>query len=310
VLTWSAAGEPFYLNQLAPSVWPFLLEDWFGAHGPDAVLLNKGLAALRRLLAFMERERACEPGGYFYIDARDRKWESGIDEGVRFDEDLIGEQRVFPCVDATAHVAGQYELAGRWAERLGEDGTEALDKAASIRRFLREACFDPTLHWFCDTPMVGRPERRVLTFEGVWALVVGAAEEQQAHAAIDQTLLSEDGLLGAHGMTTVGRREPRYEPRMWRGPCWNSMTWWAARACRRYGRDDAAAILLDRALDGAAAVFERTGTIWEFYGANGEPPLQIQRKPDSPLNHPCREYLGHNPLLAMARLRAGLASDG
>jgi len=306
VLTWNAQRQPFYLNDLAPSVWPFLLDDWIVQHGADAGLLRKGLAALRRLLAFMERERSCEQGGWFYVDARDRKWESGIDEGVRFDEDLIGAERVFACVDATAHVAGQYELAGRWAERLGDDSADALARAENIRAFLRDACFDPTLHWFCDAPMVDRPERRVLSFEGMWALVVGAADDEQAQRAIDRTLLSADGLLGAHGMMTVGRREPRFEPRMWRGPCWNSMTWWAARGCLRYGRADAAAILIERALDGAAEVFEQTGTIWEFYGPDGESPETIQRKPGSPLNQPCRDYLGHNPLLAMARLRASL----
>jgi hypothetical protein len=93
---------------------------------------------------------------------------------------------------------------------------------------------------------------------------------------------------------------------MWRGPAWNSMTYWAARGCLRYGRRDAASRLLERALDASAAQFERTGTIWEFYDALGGQPELVQRKPHTPFNAPCRDYLGHNPLIAMARMYDGV----
>jgi hypothetical protein len=37
----------------------------------------------------------------------------------------------------------------------------------------------------------------------------------------------------------------------------------------------------------------------------------LARKPQTPYNQPCRDYLGHNPLIAMAWLweRAGGAPD-
>ena len=59
--------------------------------------------------------------------------------------------------------------------------------------------------------------------------------------------------------------DPKFELRMWRGPAWNCMTYWAARGCLRYDRADAARKLLEAALDATATQFERTGTIWEFY---------------------------------------------
>jgi putative isomerase len=71
---------------------------------------------------------------------------------------------------------------------------------------------------------------------------------------------------------------------------------------RDYGRKDAARILLERALDASAVQFEKTGTIWEFYDPYGGNPLELQRKPHRKENVPCRDYLGHNPLIAMARL--------
>ena len=78
-----------------------------------------------------------------------------------------------------------------------------------------------------------------------------------------------------------------------------------------YDRPDAARRLLARALDASAAQFARTGTVWEFYHPHGGEPEALTRKPQTPYNQPCRDYLGHNPLIAMARLweRAGGAPE-
>jgi hypothetical protein len=89
---------------------------------------------------------------------------------------------------------------------------------------------------------------------------------------------------------------------MWRGPAWNSMSYWAAVGCINYGRKDAARKILEMALNDSAIQFERTGTVWEFYHPLGGKPEDVARKPKKQPNMPCRDYLGHNPLIAMARL--------
>jgi hypothetical protein len=131
---------------------------------------------------------------------------------------------------------------------------------------------------------------------------------EQAQRAIDENVLDPQRFFAPHPITTVGLEDPRFELRMWRGPAWNSMTYWAARGCLRYGRGDAARCLVEAALDGSAAQFERTGTIWEFYHPHGGDPLTLLRKPQTQHNVPCRDYLGHNPLLALARMWDALRS--
>jgi hypothetical protein len=79
------------------------------------------------------------------------------------------------------------------------------------------------------------------------------------------------------------------------------MTYWAARACARYGRDTAARQLIELALDATAAEFTRSGTLWEFYHPNLGEPAQLLRKPPAQ-KMPNRDYVGHNPLFAMAEL--------
>ncbi|MDR3706738.1 MAG: trehalase family glycosidase [Capsulimonadaceae bacterium] len=141
-----------------------------------------------------------------------------------------------------------------------------------------------------------------MAFEGFWPLVAGLATPAQAARVIDENLLSERRFLAAHPITTVGREDPRFEARMWRGPAWNSMTYWAARGCLEYGRRDAARTLLERALDSSAKQFDSTGTIWEFYDPFGGDPRGLLRKRNSSQSIPCADYLGHNPLIAMARM--------
>ena len=86
------------------------------------------------------------------------------------------------------------------------------------------------------------------------------------------------------------------------------MTLWAAEACLGYGRPDGARELLKKALDATARVFARTRTVWEFYDSLGGEPERLERKPHTQFNRPCRDYLGHNPLQAMARLWASLTA--
>lgn len=133
-------------------------------------------------------------------------------------------------------------------------------------------------------------------------MVVGAATQEQAERVIDENLLNPDKFFSKHPVSTVGLKEPLFEFRMWRGPVWNSMTYWSARGCMRYGRTDAAKRILENALDASASQFGRTGTIWEFYHPHGGNPEQLQRKPHTLQNKPCQDYLGHNPLIAMARM--------
>ena len=79
------------------------------------------------------------------------------------------------------------------------------------------------------------------------------------------------------------------------------MTYWAFLGCVRYGRNDAARIILERALDETAGQCRETGKIWEFYHPHGGKPTEVKRKIKIG-NQPCPDYIGHNPLFAMALL--------
>lgn len=281
-----------------PPVWPIALEMCWLTGGEDD-LIRHGFDAVRRQIEWFEARRKAEPHGYFYRDILDKKWESGVDEGVRFADAPRGRAA---CVDATAHVYLMYEYARIWAQRLGQDPQGYSRAAAAIRDFIQNGLFDEETGFFHDVWAVGRPQQRRMALEGMWPVVVGAADGQQARRAIDENLLEPSRFFSVHPVATVGVEDPAFELRMWRGPAWNSMTCWAAMGCLRYGRGDAACRLLEAALDASAGVFDETETIWEFYHPHGGRPDELRRKPHTNNDRPCRDYLGHNPLIAMARL--------
>ena len=292
-------GSPKWsLNRGHPSLWQVAVQDYSDMFGTGE-LIETCYEPLVRLIHWYEANRRAEENGFYYVDILNNVWESGVDEGIRFRNVVT---RPYACVDATAHVYWLYEHAAKWAESLGKEASYFRGNAAKLRQFIRDNLFDQETGFFHDIWTLGRPKIRHMAFEGMWPMVVRAATYEQAMRVIDDNLLNESVFFSTHPIATVGLKDPAFELRCWRGPAWNSMTYWASRGCIDYERKDAARILLERALDASAVQFEKTGTIWEFYHPYGGNPLELQRKPHRKENVPCRDYLGHNPLIAMARL--------
>jgi putative isomerase len=296
---WLRGPEPRWSKTVGhPLVWPVAVDAYCSLTGCNK-LIGQCYEPLLRQLNWFETNRRAEEGGFFYLDITHRSWESGVDEGVRFDDAPAGP---YTCVDATSHLYQAYATAARWAEILGRDAHPHQQKADVLRELIQNRLFDEETGFFHDMWAVGQPQMRRMALEGMFPMVMGAATPEQAQRVIDENLLNTERFFAAHPVSSVSTGDPRFELRMWRGPTWNSMTYWAALGCMRYGRADAAGAILAAALDASVVQFEKTGTIWEFYHPQGGNPRDLQRKPQTSQNTPCPDYLGHNPLLAMARL--------
>jgi putative isomerase len=281
-----------------PILWPVAVDDYAKLTG-DTEIIARACDPLVKQIHWLEENRKADDGGFYYADITLRKWESGVDEGVRFDN---APTEPAGCVDATSHALMAYEYAADWSKRLGKDGQSFARKAQELGDLIRSKFFDAETGFFHDIWAVGQPGKRTLAFEGIWPVVAGAATVVQAERVINENLLNPERFFAKHAITTVGMSDPRFELRMWRGPVWNSMTYWATRGCRRYGRNDAARQILEHALDATSEEFKRTGAIWEFHHPHGGDPKELQRKFHLYENMPCRNYVGHNPVVAMTRL--------
>lgn len=281
-----------------PPVWVVAADAYLALH-PSRELMQEFYDRAVKQIGWFDAHRKATPEGYFYNDILLGKWESGVDEGIRFDDAARGN---FACVDTTAHVFQLCHYAAQWAAALGLPSTPWAGRAAALQTFIQTQLYDADTHFFYDSWAVSNPKMRHLAFEGLWPLYVGAASPAQAGRIIDQYVLNPQAFFTPHPIASVGAGDPKFELRMWRGPAWNSMTYWTAQACVRYGRPDAARKLLEAALDNTAVQFAKTGKIWEFYHPYGGNPADLARKPHTKQNQPWPDYLGHNPLLAMARL--------
>ncbi len=289
-------------SQGHPPVWPFAVQKYVERY-PDDGLRDRALTALRRQIDWFDANRRADEGGYYYTDILNGLWESGVDEGIRFSGVPSGRHA---CVDATAHVYGMLEHAAAWADYLGSADPALEERRDALRTFIQTRLFAPENGFFYDIWAVRDPALRTGAFEGMWPVAVGAATAEQARRVVMEQLLHPGRFFARHPVATVAMDDPRFALRMWRGPAWNSMTYWAALGCARYGFRDAARTLLARALDNTALQFERTGTIWEFYDPSGGKPEYLKRKSHYGKNVPYRHYLGHNPLIAMAAMHAQL----
>jgi hypothetical protein len=298
VISFDSAGKPAWKDFKGfPPLWVVSVDAYRDVAG-DVGFLRECLDALRRQIGWFESKRALPGGGFYYLDVTTGPWESGVDEGIRYDE---RPPAAAAAVDASAHLYMLYDHAARWSKQLGEPPADWEQKAQTLRQFIQRELWDPQSGFFYDRWTVQAPERRHLAFEGMWPLVTGAATAAQAARVIDEHLLNPGEFFAPHPIATVALGDPKFALRMWRGPAWNCMTYWAARGCVRYGRPDAARRLLERALDATALQFERTGTIWEFYHPRLGDPETLLRK-ETGRRIPCRDYLGHNPLFAMVDL--------
>lgn len=290
---------PCYFNKCGhPPVWPFAVEDHHAKTADDEFLLHS-ISVAERQIRWFETHRKCADGGYYYLDILEDRWESGVDEGVRF---IRRPAAPMACVDATSHVFLLYDSVIRWRNFLGLPPTESAEKAEEVRALLQSLFCEET-GLFADAWSLPSGASRPLSHEGMWPVVVGAATREQAGRVIRGNLLNPERFFTPHPIATVAVSDTEsFSLRCWRGPVWNSMSYWAARSCHRYGFHEEAAALLEAAINETCRVFAETGTIWEFYHPFLGSPTELERKPSTPFNTPCRDYLGHNPLLAMTRL--------
>ncbi len=293
-----AKPTPFFQRDSGhPPLWPIAVDDYTSLTG-DTSLRDSCLDPLLRQIRWFEKYRSSTEGGFFYTDILNRTWESGIDEGIRFDSAVNGPHT---CIDATSHVCALYGIAARWTRCVRRDASYWEKHYRCLRRLISSRLFSPATGFFHDIWSVHSPSPP-LALEGMWPVVLGQATPAQAKAVFSKNLAHPDRFFTPHPLASVARHDPSFELRMWRGPSWNSMTYWAARGAVHYKQFSLAKKLLEGSLDQSARVFSDTGTIWEFYHPFGGDPREVKRKPDTPFNTPCRDYLGHNPLTAMARL--------
>lgn len=198
------------------------------------------------------------------------KWESGMDNAVRFDR--IHMLRNGPhawsmdqeSVDLNAYLYAEARELARIAGILGkmQDRAEWLAQAAELERAVQARMFDAKAGWFFDVKLAGG-FAHVYGPEGWIPLWTGVATPAQARA-VAKVMLDPGKFDTLMPLPSLARDDPRFSPvrGYWRGPVWLDQALFGIEGLQRYGyakqADALARKLVDNAvgLAGQAPVYE------------------------------------------------------
>ncbi|MEM7104319.1 MAG: trehalase family glycosidase [Bacteroidota bacterium] len=175
------------------------------------------------------------------------KWESGMDNAVRFDEVTIlknnddGWSLDQESVDLNAYLFAEKQWLGQMAEVLGkpEEAEQFENDAKALQKQVRNRFFSKEKGYFYDAK-VGTD--KLITIEGPegWTpLWTGLATKDQAKGV--KAVMTDPTKFATHiPFPTVAADHPAIDPLKgyWRGPVWLDQAYFAIKGLERFGYEE------------------------------------------------------------------------
>ncbi len=196
-----------------------------------------------------DRDGLCEYGSTdgTIVAAR---WESGMDNAVRFDdtEMLQNGPKAWSMnqesVDLNSYLYREKHALRRLARDLAlhEDENRWREEADRLRVRIQETMFDEESGWFYDIDIESGAFMKVQGPEGWIPLWTEVATEDQA-ARVRKTMIDPEKFRTHVPFPTVAKDDPGFSDGYWRGLVWLDQAYFAIEGLRRYGyHEDAAAL--------------------------------------------------------------------
>jgi len=199
-----------------------------------------------------DRDGLCEYGSTdgTLVAAR---WESGMDNAVRFDDTRMLRNSAHAwsmdqaSVDLNSYLFAEKEALAILADALGNrEAAEAWSReAATLRDLIRERMYDEETGWFYDVRLESGEFVPVQGPEGWIPLWAGVASPEQA-ARVRDTLLDPEKFGTRVPFPTVSRADPGFSDGYWRGLVWLDQACFAIQGLWRYGFESDARRMRDR----------------------------------------------------------------
>ena len=275
-----------------PPFWTEFVADYY-AKTNDRDFLSCAFEKGKLNYSWWKRERSALEGGFYYVDIVKRWWESGVDDGVRWD-DVDGLPH--SCLDASCILCNFANRLAQWAEILGEDAEPFRKEAEKTKAFINTELWDEETGFYYDVlPCRGQKEK-VMTHDGFWPIAFGIAPEDKQEKVLKH-LFDPNKFFTLLPIPSVAIDEKKFCLNFWRGPSWASVDFWILRGMNRNGKRKEAQIIAEKVLNAVAHIYEQRHTVYEFYPPTNYDFSGMYRKNDP--NGPRSDYLGHNPLNAL-----------
>jgi len=202
------------------------------------------------------------------------KWESGMDNAVRFDksEILKSAQAAFSLnqesVDLNAYLYAEKKYLVGMAKVLkqNEDSMIFSTQADELKTKIQNQFFDKKTGWFYDTSIDGENFIDVMACEGWIPLWANVATTEQAEA-VKCIMMNPDYFNTKVPFQTLSAGHPNFQPNggYWRGPNWLDQAYFGVAGLHNYGYHEDAYKATYKLIHNAEGVLNKGTSIRENY---------------------------------------------
>jgi glucosidase len=202
------------------------------------------------------------------------KWESGMDNAVRFDDSKIlkNEEGAYSLdqesVDLNAYLYAEKLFLATLAEALKktDDASIYKSEAETLKSRIQEQFYDANDGWFYDTNLKGDIFIKGEGSEGWTALWANAATQEQAEA-VKNRMMNPKKFYTKVPFQTMSADHEKFDPLKgyWRGPNWLDQAYFGIKGLRNYGFNIEANKATIQILVGAKGLLGKGQSIRENY---------------------------------------------
>ncbi|MFH6969176.1 MGH1-like glycoside hydrolase domain-containing protein [Flavobacterium sp. FlaQc-28] len=202
------------------------------------------------------------------------KWESGMDNAVRFDDSKIlkNAEKAFSLdqesVDLNSFLYAEKNYLSKMAQvlKLTKESKDWQDESTALKTKIQTQFWDASTGWYYDTTIDGKSLIKIMGCEGylpIWAEV----------ATPEQTKLMKENMLNPAifntfvPLPTLAANHPKFKPEggYWRGPIWLDQSYFGINGLEKYGYTNEADQLAHKLIHNADGVLDKGTSIRENY---------------------------------------------
>lgn len=202
------------------------------------------------------------------------KWESGMDNAVRFDDSKILKNNESAwslnqeSVDLNAYLYAEKLYLVKMATLLDKyDDAKVFEREAlELKAKIQKQFFDPESGWFFDTNLEGDTFIHVMGCEGWIPLWAEVATHEQAEE-VKNNMMNPELFYTRVPFQTLSASHPKFKPDggYWRGPNWIDQSYFGIKGLHNYGFHEEAYDASYKLMHGAQGVMQDGMSIRENY---------------------------------------------
>lgn len=202
------------------------------------------------------------------------KWESGMDNAVRFDNTKIlknGDHAYSldqESVDLNSFLYAEKNYLKKIAQilKLTSEAKEWETENVTLKIKIQNQFWDTSTGWFYDTTIDGKSFVKDMGCEGFLPLWAEVATAEQAKS-IKENLLNPDTFNTFVPLPTLAANHPKFKPEggYWRGPIWLDQSYFGINGLEKYGYTSEANQLAHKLIHNPEGALEKGKAIRENY---------------------------------------------